>query len=206
MPRKLLGIALALLAGCATIRPPPRTQPVSAETIQTAQLAGHLNALQALVQGSPAEQAETLATARAAFEQARQGPAALRYALLLAAPRHPAHDALQAQRLLQEALARPELFSPVERAVAMVELARVEGELGLAAENARLVAEAQAERERTRSTGTSPAQARRLREEMEENARLRKALDEARAKLDAITKIERNSITDRPNANEAPKP
>jgi hypothetical protein len=206
MLRKLLGVALALLAGCATVRPPPRVQPVSGETIQTAQLAGHLNALQVLVQGSPAEQAEALAAARAAYEQARQGPAALRYALMLAAPRHPAHDALQAQRLLQEALARPELFSPVERALAMVELARVDGELGLAAENARLVAEARAERERVRTTGTSPVPSRRLKEEMEENVRLRKALDEARAKLDAITKIERNSITDRPNASEASKP
>jgi hypothetical protein len=204
MPHKLLCIALALLAGCAA-EPPPRPQAASGEAIQAAQLTGHLGALQSLVQGGPAEQAETVAAARAAYEQARQGPAALRYALLLAAPRHPAHDALQAQRLLQEALSRPELFSPIERALAMVELARVEGELGLATENARLVAEAQAERERVRSTTTNPAQARRLKEEMDENARLRKALDEARAKLDAITKIERNSITDRP-PSEAIKP
>jgi hypothetical protein len=204
MLRRLLCITLGVLAGCAT-EPPPRPAAASSEVIQSAQLMVHLTALQSLVQGSPAEQAETLAAARAAYEQARQGPAALRYALLLAAPRHPAHDAALAQRLLQEALSRPELFSPIERTLATVELARIEGELGLATENARLVAEAQADRERVRNTTTNPAQARRLKEEMDENARLRKALDEARAKLDAITKIERNSINDRPT-NEASKP
>ncbi len=92
MLRKFILPTLVLLAGCAA-EPPPRPVASSAEAIHAAQLSGHLNALQSLVQGSPAEQAETMAAARAAYEQARQGPAALRYALLLAAPRHPAHDA-----------------------------------------------------------------------------------------------------------------
>ncbi|MET0281838.1 MAG: hypothetical protein ABW278_12065, partial [Steroidobacteraceae bacterium] len=131
MLRKLIVTALVGLAGCAA-EPPPRPAPAPVEAIQAAQLSGHLNALQSLVQGSPAEQAETMAAARVAYDQARQGPAALRYALLLGAPRHPARDALLAQRLLREVLARPELISPVERALAMVELARVDDELGLA--------------------------------------------------------------------------
>ena len=57
----------------------------------------------------------------------------------------------------------------------------------LEAENRRLQAEAvRADRERMASANH------RLQSEMEENARLRKELDEARAKLDAIANIERS--------------
>jgi len=38
---------------------------------------------------------------------------------------------------------------------------------------------------------------RRLAAETDENAKLRKALDEARAKLEAVTHIEQRSVTDR---------
>jgi hypothetical protein len=177
----------------------------SSEAIQAAQLNSYLNSLQTVVQGSPTEQAEVMANARAAYEQARQGPAVLRYALLLAAPTHPARDAVQAQRLLRESLARPELLTIAERALAVVELQRVDAELRLTAENDRLVSESQRDRERQRSAPSAVALARRLQTEAEENARLRKALDEANAKLDAIANIER-SISDRPPANEGRKP
>ena len=72
-------------------------------------------------------------------------------------------------------------------------------ELKLIAENGRLVAEAQRERERQRNANSSAVTARRLQAEMDENARLRKALEEAQGKLDAIANIER-SISDRPPA------
>ena len=74
----------------------------------------------------------------------------------------------------------------------MVELQEVEQRLVLQAENKRLRDEALA-----RIRGTSCRRVnRRLAAESDENARLRKALDEARAKLDAVTHIER-SINDR---------
>jgi hypothetical protein len=120
---------------------------------------------------------------------------------MLAAPNHPAHDATQAQRLLREALSRPELLSVTERALAIVELQRVESELRAAAEVDRLTTELQRERDRQRNSVSSANVAKRLQTEMDENARLRKALDEARAKLDAIANIER-SISDRPPATE----
>jgi len=196
MPRNLLlAGATAMLAGCAGmagLHPAPPPPAVTAETVQATQLASYVNALQTVVQGTPAEQAEVLAAARAGYEQARQGPAVLRYALLLAVPGHPGHDAQQAQRLLREALARPELLSPIERALAAVQAAQLEQELGLAAENTRLVAENQQEQDRQRNDSSSAALARRLQDELGENTRLRKELDEARAKLDAIATIERN--------------
>jgi hypothetical protein len=208
-PRYALPLILLALAGCGSLpklndRPPPAAAP-SGEAIQAAQLASLVIAMQTVVQGSPTEQAEVLAVARSGYEQARQGPAVLRYALLLAAPGHPARDPLLAQRLLREALARPELLSIMERALATVEQQRVDAELRLSGENERLVAEAQRERDRQRSAPSSAALAKRLQTEAEENARLRKALDEARAKLDAIANIER-TISDRPPASEARKP
>jgi len=207
--RSLLLSALLMLAGCASTAPGGgSSEPATPthEVLQAAQLASYIDALQTLVQGSPAEQAEVLSAARKGYEQARQGPAVLRYALLLATPGHPSHDPQAAQRLLHEALARPDLLSAIERALAIVESARVEEELGLAAENARLVADAQQERDRQRNTAApSPALAKRLQDEISQNARLRKELDEAQAKLQAIANIERN-IPERPPVNEARKP
>lgn len=200
-----LGAGL-LFAGCSGVAElrrdakAPATAP-SADAVQAAQLNSYINAMSQLVQGSPAEQAELIAGARGAYDPSRPGPGALRYGLMLAAPNHPAHDASQAQRLLREALSRPELLSVTERALAIVELQRVESELRATAEVDRLTSELQRERDRQRNTVSSANVAKRLQTEMDENARLRKALEEARAKLDAIANIER-SISDRPPATE----
>lgn len=208
MLRSPLIAAALLLAGCANL---PRAQlpaPAPARTedaVQAEQFREYTSALQSIVQGNPAQQAELLAEARTGYEQARQGPAALRYALLLAAPSHPAHDARAAHRLLQEARAHPELLSVVERALAVVATAQVELELGLTAENERLVAQ-QEERDRQRNApATTAALNKRLQDEAAENARLRKELDEARAKLDAIAHIEGN-VPDRQPPKDTRKP
>ncbi len=195
-------LLLGLLAGCASLpatrSPPPAPAPV-VESIQSTQLASLLAALLRVVEGTPAEQAEEIALARAGYEQARQGPAVLRYGLLLAAPGHPARDPLQAQQLLREALARPELLSLNERALGRVELDRITAELLASAENQRLVAEVQQERERQRNAASSAAITRQLQAANEQNAQLRRALEEARAKLDAIAELERRQA-DRPPA------
>ncbi len=209
LPRITLLCAFALLVGCSSLpgRREPAASPVSSagDAVQNAQLASYMGSLQTIVQGSPAEQAEVLAAARTSYEQAPQGPAVLHYALLLAAPGHPGRDPQLAQRLLHEALAHPELLSTFERALAIFELAQVEQELGMVAENARLVADAQQERERQRNAPSSAALAKRLQDEMNDNARLRKELDDAKTKLEAIANIERN-IPDRPTSPEARKP
>jgi hypothetical protein len=112
-------------------------------------------------------------------------------ALALATPDCSCQDPVAAQRQLSELLARPETLLPGERLLAAVELKEVEQRLILQAENKRLRDEAPPDdREKLQSAN------RRLTAETDENARLRKALDEAHAKLEAITHIER-SITDR---------
>ena len=78
--------------------------------------------------------------------------------------------------------------------MALVELQEVDQRLVLRAENKRLRDEASHDDSDTHDKLL--AVNRRLSAESDENARLRKALDEARAKLDAVTHIER-SINDR---------
>lgn len=169
--------------------------------VQAGQLARYASALQAIVEGNPTAQVEVMAAARAEYEGARRGPAALRFGLLLAAPGHPQRNATEAQRVLREALAQSELLSHAEQALGQVELARLEAELRLTTEIGRLTADLQ-ERERSRAAAAADTTLnRRLQAEMETSARLRKELDEAKAKLDAITRMERNSA-DRPPAPE----
>jgi hypothetical protein len=147
--------------------------------------------MSALPQGDPARQAELFQSVKDAAELTPTTSNRLKYALALATPGYSGTDPVAAQRQLSELLARPETLLPVERSLATVELKEVEQRLILQSENKRLREEAPPDdREKLQSTN------RRLAAESDENARLRKALDEARAKLEAVTHIER-SITDR---------
>jgi hypothetical protein len=210
LARAFTALLLAALAGCSGLtelrgdKAVPPAAP-SREMLQAAQVGGFLASLLELVLGCPAEQAEVLAGARAGYDQAHQGPAALRYALVLGTPGHPGRDPLQAQKLLRECLARPELLTSGERGYAVVELQRVEAEMRLTAENTRLVEEAQRERARQNTSSSTAAITRRLQAEQEETAKLRRQLEEAKAKLDAIADIERSNA-DRPAANEGRTP
>jgi len=147
----------------------------------------YLEFLQRLVQGAPADQAELMAATQREFEIAPTPSHQLRYALALAVPGHPATDLPQAQRLLRELMATPEILLPVERSLAFLELQQVAAQLTLVAENRRLQSTAaRADRDR------NSAESKRLQAQIDENARLRKELEEARAKLEAISDIERS--------------
>jgi hypothetical protein len=157
--------------------------------------------MQHLAQAQPAEQAEIVAAARDAYDRSPQGGAKLRYALMLALPGHPARDPALARKLLRELAAQPEALQPLERAVTLVELSQINTELELQAENGKLAQSEEARTERERSTAAQ----RRLQAEMDENARLRKQLEDAQAKLDAIAHIERN-LTQHNSPNEGGQP
>jgi hypothetical protein len=192
----LLALWQAGCSGLTTTRSPPTPQRAENVTedrdAAAAMLVGStFQSMQHLTQASPAEQAEILAAARASFERTPRGSAQLRYALLLAAPAHPGRDLGVAQTLLRQLVAQPEQMVPIERAVALTELAQIDRELGLKTENERLQLDAQRS-DRDRNTATQ----RRLQAELDENARLRKQVEDAQAKLDAIANIER-SLTDR---------
>ena len=155
-------------------------------------VASLLDMMSSLPQGDPARQAEVFQAAKDAAELTPTTSNKLRYALALATPGFSGTDPVAAQRQLSELLARPETLLPIERSLALAELKEVEQRLILQAENKRMRDEAP----RDDSRDKLQAMNHRLAAESDENARLRKALDEARAKLEAITHIER-SINDR---------
>jgi hypothetical protein len=156
--------------------------------------------MSSLPQGDPARQAELFQSAKDAAELTPTTSNKLRYALALATPGHSGSDPVAAQRQLSELLARPETLLPIERSLALVALKEVEQRLILQAENQRMRDDAQHDDSRDKLLAAN----RRLAAESDENVRLRKALDEAKAKLEAITHIER-SINDRkPNGSQTP--
>ena len=151
-----------------------------------------LDMMSSLPQGDPARQAEIFQAAKDAAELTPTTSNRLAYALALATPGHSGSDPVAAQRQLSELLARPETLLPIERLLALVTLKEVEQRLIMQAENKRMRDDASHDDSRDKLAAIN----RRLTAESDENVRLRKALDEARAKLDAITHIER-SINDR---------
>src|ERR1700733_437644 len=187
------GLLLLWVAGCGTMGASKTPTPAAPERPQTdiSPVAPLLEMMSNLPQGDPARQAEIFQQAKDAAELQPTTSNRLRYALALATPGYSGADPVAAQRQLAELLARPETLLPIERLLAAVELKEVEQTLVLQAENKRMRAEAPPDdRDKLQSTN------RRLAAESDENARLRKALDEARAKLEAVTHVER-SINDR---------
>jgi len=196
----LVLLVTAIPGGCTTV--PDRDKEVTPApvidraAVQGASVASLLDTLQRLVRGGPAEQSEIFASIKRDYDEAPTPSHELRYALALATAGHASADPVAAQKLLRDLGATPEALLPAERALAFLEAQRVDRLVQLAAENQRLRAEAdRVSTERTAASG------RRLQAELDENAHLRKQLEEAQAKLDAIANIERN-ITERKSPNE----
>jgi hypothetical protein len=190
-----------LLSGCTAgfmsgQHPPAPPPVVSPSATSSTVLNEYLLLLQRLVQGPPAEQAEIVASAQRDYDTAPTPSHTLKLALVLGTPGHPATNLTRAQGLLRELMANPETLLPGERALAFLTLSQIDDHLTLESENLRLQAEAvRADRERMANANH------RLQTEMDENARLRKELDEARAKLDAIANIERSLNERKPGSS-----
>jgi len=187
-----IGVAGCTLLGGGTqtslkTAPPPADRPQA----DVSPVTPALELMRALPSADPARQAELFQSTKDAATLAPTTSNKLKFALALATPGHGGSNPVAAQRQLAELLATPETLLPVERLLAMVELQDVEQRLILQEENKQLREEAQSElRDKLLALN------RRLTAESDENARLRKALDEAQAKLEAVTHIER-SINDR---------
>ena len=193
------GAALTLLLAACTLtspeRPPPPPPVVTPAAATSTLLGDYLQLLQKLVQGAPAEQAEIYSSVQHDYDSAPTPSHKLKLALILGTPGHPAANLPKAQGLLRELMANPEMLLPGERALTFLELSQINDHLTLEAENRRLQADAvRADHERVASANH------RLQAEMDENARLRKELEEARAKLDAIANIERSVNERKPDS------
>ena len=197
---------LACLSGCADLlarkdsRPPPQVTVIDRQAASSTLISGYLENLQRLVQSAPAEQAEIAAAAQREYDLAPTPSHQLRLALVLATPNHAATDLARAQRLLRELMAAPAALLPAERALAFLEQQKVDVQLALEAENKRLQGTV-VRNDKDRNAAAN----KRLQAEVEENARLRKELEEAQAKLDAISDIEK-SLSERKSSAESRSP
>lgn len=206
MDRIAAGLLVALLAaGCSTSGSSfgnrsgtPSTAPVTPADAATRGdgdgIAVYLRTLRDLIDGDAVLQADAFRRAEEAVSVAPTTTNRLNLALALATPGHPSSNALEAQKQLTQLLASGDALLPEERTLALVHLKEVEQRLILDAEAQRLQRAAQV----ATATQRSDVSAQRLQAALEENKLLRAQLEEARAKLDAITNIER-SIREREN-------
>ena len=140
-----------------------------------------------LASNDPAAHAEIFADASAAAQLTPAPSTQLRLGLVLAVPGHPGSDPEQAQNLLREAITQSQLLTPAEISLATIQLNNVEQLIVVNAELRRLRA-ASSQAQQTQDQ----AIAQRLATVQSENRRLRRELEDAERKLEAITSIERS--------------
>lgn len=201
MPRSrfmAFAVAACLAAGCSAVddwtglKRKAETPPAPA--LDGGQVVSdYLATLERLGRGGAAEQAEILESSRSSYLVDPSTRNRLRYAFVLAVPGHAGADAAGARALLGEALATPETLLESERALAELIVRDLDARLALAQENATLRADTTAgERDRIANLN------RRLQQETAEKERLRRELEEARAKLDAIAALEGGTAVRQP--------
>jgi hypothetical protein len=193
-------LLIAVLVGCASTdraddgrSAANANAPATTPATRSDALAVYLDPLRNLLEGDAVVQADVFRGIAAAADAAPTTTNRLRLALALATPAHPATNAVEAQRHLSELLAAGDSLLPEEQILALIHLKDVEERLILDAEATRLQQAAAAA-----TAQRNDRSAQQLQAAIEENRQLKLALDEARAKLDAITNIER-SIREREN-------
>ncbi|MFO7305222.1 MAG: hypothetical protein C0P74_006865 [Gammaproteobacteria bacterium] len=184
-------LCLFTMAGCAHLeRLAGASKPAALDVAQTTDslLVSYLETMNGLASADPARQADVFYEVEQAYTRAPTTANTLRYAVALVTPAHPGTSPSEGKRLLEMLLATPERLTQEERTLAAVLLHTTDAHLKLEAENRRLVATLD---DRNRSQANSD---KRVQAQLEENARLRRALAEAQQKLDAIKEIERSII------------
>lgn len=182
---------MVFLCGCDLVdkirtEPPPAQQAVVQTSDNSVRI--YLDTMYGLSSPDPVRQADVFYEVEQEFTRAPTTASTLRYAIALITPSHPATSPSEGKRLLETLLATPERMTQDERTLAAVLLHETEVRLKLEAENRRLL-ETLDDRSRSQANSDKRVQA-----QLEENARLRRALAEAQQKLDAIKEIERSII------------
>ena len=162
--------------------------PAAAAPVSGGNAPAYLDIMNNLSTPDPARQADLFYEVEREYTRAPTTASTLRYAVALVTPGHPASSPSEGKRLLETLLATPERLTQDERTLAAVLLHETDVRLKLEAENRRLLATLD---DRHRSQANSD---KRIQAQIEENARLRRALAEAQQKLDAIKEIERSII------------
>jgi hypothetical protein len=199
-PERLIAlVAIAgLVAGCTNVddwsgmKRRKDTTPVT-QTDDGAIVADYLATLDRLGRGGAAQQAEIIESTRSAYLADPSTRKRLRYAFVLSVPGHAASDPSGARALLGESLATPETLLPSERALADLLVRDLDARLALTRENETL-RNGSSLQEDNRVTDLN----RRLQAETAEKDRLRRELERAEAKLEAIATLEGATTQPRP--------
>lgn len=168
-----------------TTPPPAQNAPVD--------LGPYLELMDRLASSEPAQKADLFRDVERAYAVAPTTSNSLRLAVAFVIPGHPSSKPAEGKKLLETLLASPERLLTNERLLASVVLQETTARLKLEADSRRVLATVD---ERTRAQANSERRAQNL---AEENAKLRKSLEEAQAKLDAIRAIERTIIERNPS-------
>jgi hypothetical protein len=189
----IVTVVVTTLGGCAQTKEWMSSLGNSRSSSDEARILGaptaefYLDELYRFSTGDPATQAEIFADAESGFRLAPRLQTNLRFGLILATPGHAESDPEQAQTILRELLKQESLLTPAEVSLATIYLESAEEQIVLNTEAKRL---------RTSSSRTARSEAasgeQRLATVEAENQRLREELDDAEAKLEAISSIERS--------------
>lgn len=175
----------ALLSACESLAPPKPTPPTTVITTVSTAMDGYIQMLADLSGTDRVRQSDVFYQVEKNQTVAPTTLNVLSYAMALAVPGHPNSDPIKAKRLLEQVLSNPERISTAEQSMATTMLNIADQWLKMQAEMRRLAATVD-DRSRTQSNSD-----RRFQAQAEELAKLRKALDAAQQKLDAIRDIEK---------------
>ena len=190
-----LMIPLAACSGWSGLSGRKPSAQASAMPSQADIVTANLELIDSLLTATDARKLEIAESARLEYLRSPSPSGQLRYACVLSTPGHPQTNLFAASSLLEGLLAAPQRLGSAELALARVLHQDVEQRLSLESELRDLRTSMQnAEQER------AAAAARRLQAQVAENARLRRELDEALAKLEAIAELERH-LVNRPAPN-----
>ncbi len=199
VPAGLVAATALLVGGCTTDfftqRPPAPPKPVIDHKAASSEaLADDFAVLDKLIVAAPEQQMQIVGSAEHQFQATPTPSNKLRLALILGTPDQAGSDLPRAQQMLQELSSDPSSLLPGERTLVALQLKQIGDYLTLEAENRTLQADA------TRADQLA-ALKHRLDGAAGENAKLKKQLEEAQAKLAAIANIEK-SLNERKPGNE----
>jgi hypothetical protein len=190
----IVGATAASLTGCGLA--PTITAAKPAPVVAgDAGVATYLETMNRLANSEPAQQADVFYDVERAFTGAPTTANTLRHAIALVTPGHPSSNLAEGKKLLEQLLATPERLVPAERNLAAFLVKDADARLQLQADIRRLTATVD---ERTRGqVGLD----KRAQVQADEIAKLKRALQDAQHKLDAIISTEKSlSERSRPSA------
>ena len=181
-------LSAVLAAGCSSIDRWTGGDSSGGQPVQPVGVEFYLDFLRDMSEGDAVTKAELYDQALKTYNAAPTTTNQLRLALAYGTAGHVGSDPTTARRLLVDLLAEPEALLPYEYALARTRLSVVEHWLYLESANRSVRDEGNRELRAAHAAGE-----RQLEAAQTENQRLRRALNDAQDKLDAVTSIERSA-------------